>query len=145
LTYYLFVCSMVLAALSIGMFKRRLNVVRSGGRAQGHVVGHEKREIDDSPSFHPTFSFVDHDGVQHNITSNAGWSVPRPPVGTKIYIRYHRLNPELAFIDSFYHFWFWPLVLAGFAAALFFAAWYPNSCLNHPDLHTCNWGSMPEL
>lgn len=123
MNYFLFLCSMVFTVASLWLIKWRLMVFLSGGRAVGQVVGHEERHIDDSFSFHPVFAFLDHAGVQRRITSKAGWSAPRPPIGTKVQIRYHRQNPELAYIDTFYQLWFWPLVLAGFAAALMFAIW----------------------
>lgn len=145
LHYYLIFFGLVFLAIFVWMMKRRLNVLLSGGRAQGYVVGHEKRHSDDSTSYHPVFSFVDHQGVQHQITSDTGWSAPRPQIGTKIHIRYQKKNPELAFIDSFYHIWFAPLMLVGFALALFFFAWYPKSCLNHPNSDTCRWDSAVEL
>ena len=145
LHFYLYFCDLVLLVIFAWMIKHRLNVIFSGGRAQGYVEGHEKRHGEDTTSFHPMFTFVDHNGVNRHITSNAGWSAPRHQIGSKINIRYHRKNPDLAFIDSFYHIWFWLLVLAGFVIALFFFALYPNSCLNHPNSDTCGWSSTPEL
>jgi hypothetical protein len=143
--YYLFLCGFILLALFAWMIKRRISVILSGGRATGYVVSHEMRDVDNSISYHPVFVFEDHNGIQRHLTSNAGWSAPQPQTGTKIRIRYHRKNPELAFIDSFYHIWFWPFVLAGFAAVLFFFAWDPNSCLNHPSAYTCKWDGNAEL
>jgi hypothetical protein len=115
--------------------------MRTGGRAQGHIVDHKKRVGYDSTYFSPVFTFEDHNGIQYQITSDSEWKTPHPKIGTKVDIRYHLQNPERAFIYSFYQFWFGQLVLLGFAAALFFFAWDANSCLNH----ACKWGGIDEL
>jgi hypothetical protein len=143
--FYLIFWGMFLIALSIWLIKRRVTIMRTGGRAQGHIIGHKERVGADSTHFSPMFAFVDHNGVQRHIVSDAESNTPHPKIGAIVDIRYHQQNPEQAFIYSFYPFWFGQLVLIGFAAALFFFAWYPNSCLNHPDNDTCRWDSFSEL
>jgi hypothetical protein len=138
MNYFFFICSVVLIAISIWMIRRRLNVLHSGERSQGSVVDHEKRQSDDGTTYRPVFKFVDHNGVEHVITSNSGWSAPHPPLGTKVRVRYHRQNPVNAYIESFYHLWFWPLVLMGVAVVLLLAIWLPGSCLNSPRSQGCN-------
>jgi hypothetical protein len=37
----------------MGLIKRRLTIMRTGGRAQGHIIGHKKRVGADSTHFSP--------------------------------------------------------------------------------------------
>jgi hypothetical protein len=41
--FYLIFWGMFLIALSIWLIKRRVTIMRTGGRAQGHIIGHKKR------------------------------------------------------------------------------------------------------
>lgn len=123
MNYFFCIGATVLLVVCLAMLARRREVLRSGGKTTGRVVAHEKRERDDGTSFHPVFTFTDHNGHEHQITSSAGWSAPRPQVGTTVSIRYVLSRPQRAYIDSFYHLWFWPLALAMFAAILALAAW----------------------
>ncbi len=136
--YFLFILAVVMITVSILMISRRFKVLLSGGSAIGHIIGHQKRNGDDSVSYHPIFAFSDHKGIQHEITANSGWSSISQPVGTKVKIIYLRNNPEFAFIDSFYHLWFWPFLLFVFALILLLTVWLPNSCLNAYDKKDCS-------
>ena len=123
MAYLYCIAASALLVASLGMLVRRWHVLRSGARATGRVVSHVARERDDGTSFHAVFAFTDHSGHEHHIASNAGWSAPRPPVGTAVSVRYARSQPHRAYIDNFYHLWFWPLALSALAATLALAGW----------------------
>lgn len=92
-------------------------VLRSGGVAQGQVTEHDRREIDDSVGYHPSVYFVDHAGNGRHFTSNAGWSSPSPPIGTRVEVVYLWSDPTVAYIRSFFHLWAGPVAMLAFAVA----------------------------
>lgn len=116
--YLLLALGMVLSTVSVWLIIKRLKLIKFGVRTIGQVVGHEKSETEDSISYRPVFMFIDEKGVQRKIISQSGWSAPRPDVGTKIKVIYSKSDSEKACIDSFYHIWFWALVLSCVSMAL---------------------------
>lgn len=87
----------------------------SGGKAEGVVVDHARREIDESVGFHPVVTFLDHEQKRHHFTSSAGWGSAVPKVGTKVRVRYLRADPALAYIQSFLHLWAGPAAMFALA------------------------------
>jgi len=115
--YLLLLLSVCFAALAAVLVWHRLGAVLSGGVAEGVVVEHDRREIDDSIGFYPVVSFLDHDGKHQRFTSRAGWNTRRPAVGSTVRVRYLRSNPKVAYIQSFLHLWAAPVALVALAAA----------------------------
>lgn len=115
--YFFVIVAFGFAVLAIWLTYRRVVVLRSGGVAEGKNAEHERREIDESVGYHAAVYFVDHIGKGRHFTSNAGWSSPKPSVGAKIRVVYLRSDPELAYIQSFFHLWAGPVAMLAFTLA----------------------------
>lgn len=109
--HYFFLAAFGMTALALWLGRRRVAVLRSGGTERGTVIEHARREVDESVSFHPTVVFTDDTGTTRRFTSNAGWSTPRPAVGTRVKVVYSRTDPNVAYIASFLHLWAAPVAL----------------------------------
>jgi len=83
------------------------------------VTEHERRDMDDSTSYHPVVTFIDHLNVRHHFTSTAGYSQPMPLVGIKVQVRYLLSDPDVAFIDTFFHMWAAPIGATALSAGAF--------------------------
>ncbi len=87
------------------LFVRRCHVALAGLGTVGHVVAHDRREIDDSVFFHPVIEFTDRQQVLRRFTAAAGNDKRHPAIGTPVAVRYLASDPGLAFIASFLHMW----------------------------------------
>ncbi len=115
------VVSLAFLALSAWLTVRRIIVLRSRGQAEGMITEYERRDIDDSTSYHAVVTFVDHLAVRHHFPSSAGHSQPKPLVGTKVPVRYLLRDPEVAFVSTFFHMWAAPVGAAAISLGAFIA------------------------
>ena len=86
----------------------------TGTASATHYLGHHWAH---NGLAHSQIYFVDHTGKGRHFTSNAGWSSPKPSVGARVQVVYHRSDPELAYIRSFFHLWAGPVAMLAFALA----------------------------
>jgi len=108
---YFVVIGILCLALAAWLVARRLRVCFSGVTTSGRIFLYEKREMDDTTSFHPLIVFSDANGQQHQFTSVAGYSDRKPSEGTEVRISYLPSDPKLAYIATFLHMWAAPLAL----------------------------------
>jgi Protein of unknown function (DUF3592) len=107
------------------LFMQRWTVARRGVRANGKVVDFEARTDDESVHYFPVVVFADCEGRTYRFTSVAGGAQRRPPLGSRVAVRYLSERPDQAFIVSFLHLWAAPLGLfaLGLGALLGYSSW----------------------
>jgi hypothetical protein len=121
---YFAVLAIVFIVGALWLAARRWSVAAGGATVAGKVVAFESRE-DDGSFYLPVVTFTDHQGKSHRFTSVAGGTEQRPPIGSKVTVRYLPANPKQAFIASFLHMWAAPLgmLALGVGALLAYAKW----------------------
>jgi hypothetical protein len=121
---YFAVLAIVFIVGALWLAARRWSVAVGGATVAGKVVAFESRE-DDGSFYLPVVTFTDHQGKSHRFTSVAGGTEQRPPIGSKVTVRYLPANPKQAFIASFLHMWAAPLgmLALGVGALLAYAKW----------------------
>ncbi len=117
------VVGLLCLALSIWLAARRIRVRWFGVAVTGRVVDHEKREIDESPTYLPIVAFRDIHGHEHRFTSVAGGSSRSPSQGSDVPVRYLPSDPTVAYVATFLHMWAAPLALAALGVAGIAALW----------------------
>ena len=120
-TYFAVVGVLCLAG-AVWLTAWRLRVLLFGMVAQGTVIGHEAREIEESKSYIPVVSFYDQKGVEFRFTAVAGGGRRWPAVGALVPVRYLPSDPGLAYIGSFLHMWAAPLACVALGIA---TLWIP--------------------
>ena len=89
----------------------------------GRVVDHEARNMDNSTSYLPVWSFLMLKECYIVLTSVAGGSARYPKVGREVTVRYLRSNPKAVYIQSFLHMWAAPVACTGLGLAAIAALW----------------------
>lgn len=109
---FLLIVALALFALAVWLMVRRLRAHLGSAAAVGVVTGHERRELDDTVSYHAVVAFEDDRHESRQFTAVAGLPRPVPRVGARVRVCYLRGQPEVAFIDSFLHMWAAPVGVA---------------------------------
>ena len=113
---YLGLVGSVLLAAGAWLLFRRIALRLRSAVTQGVIITYETRRTEDGEVYLPVVSFQVEGGGAHQFTSVAG-SDRRPTVGSSVAVRYNRVNPADALIDSFLHYWAAPLGLLVLGAA----------------------------
>ena len=124
--WYLGLLSLSLAVLALVLLYRRISLFVHSICVTGKLTGwHESPEIGESRGisyWHPKVTFVDLDGVSHEIIAGAGFNPkPKMELGLPMSIRYDPACPDKAKVNSVLHFWSPPLVLFMLSACAAFA------------------------
>ena len=110
-----FAFGMVFAGIGAWTYISDLDLVENGARAQGTVVGMDRRYDSDSGStYRPIVEYRDEGGTQHRFVSSVGSSPPAFDRGEQVEVIYDPWSPEDAIIDSFTTRYLLPLAFGGF-------------------------------
>ena len=82
-------------------------------------VSEAASEQDQTVNYAPTFTFKAEDGRAYSVTSGVASNPPSFAVGQEVQVRYTKINPESAEIDSFWQLWLVSVVCGGLG--IFFA------------------------
>lgn len=108
---------------AVALAFRRFSIWMCGITASGTIVKHETLATEDGVGYVPVVEFRDSKGTLRQFVSSSGDFPKRLNVGTIVNVLYSQSNPDIAYIDSFWHIWIAPITLAVLGITVAAIAW----------------------
>lgn len=113
------ITGLLLFTISLIRLSRKIDYVKSGHRAKGHVVRLEKTEDSEGLYYRPVYEFIAQDGVRMEYRQATASSSPDAwPLGSQRNFIYNPANPEMSARFLNYNLFYSSVLLLGISVAL---------------------------